>query len=48
MLLLLGKVYARTARVVFAEGMYRECAKLIHLDPGKVCVGGGEEGGRGE
>ena len=45
MLLLLGKVYARTARVVFAEGMYRECAKLIHLDPDKVCVGGGEEGG---
>jgi len=35
-LMLLGKVYARTARVMFAEGMYRESAKLMRLDPSKV------------
>ena len=38
-LMLLGKVYARTARVVFAEGMYRECAKVIRLECGKVGMG---------
>ncbi|KAG1671486.1 hypothetical protein FOA52_003144 [Chlamydomonas sp. UWO 241] len=40
-LLCLGKVYARTARVVFAEGLYRECAKLVRLEPGRPEVGAG-------
>ncbi|GAX79410.1 hypothetical protein CEUSTIGMA_g6851.t1 [Chlamydomonas eustigma] len=31
-LMLLGRVYARTARVIFAEGMYRESTKLLQLD----------------
>ncbi len=35
-LMLLGKVYARTARVMFAEGLYRECLKLMQLDDTKV------------
>lgn len=42
MLLLLGKVYARTARIMFAEGLYREGAKIMKLDAsGKVQVRAG-------
>jgi hypothetical protein len=37
-LTLLGDVYARTARVTFAEGMYREAARLAGV---VVVVGGG-------
>ena len=32
-LLPLAEVYSRTARVIVAEGMYREVAKLLELDP---------------
>ncbi len=28
----LGWVYSRTARVTFAEGLYRECAKILRLE----------------
>ncbi|KAF5839016.1 hypothetical protein DUNSADRAFT_1793 [Dunaliella salina] len=28
----LGYVYSRSARVTFAEGLYRECAKILKLD----------------
>lgn len=31
----LGYVYARSARVMYAEGMFREAAKLSRLDPSK-------------
>jgi hypothetical protein len=35
-LLLLGQLYSRTARVTFAEGMLREAAKLLRLDPARA------------
>eukprot|EP00877_Chromochloris_zofingiensis_P013697 jgi/Chrzof1/8581/Cz03g16090.t1 len=34
-LLLLGTVYSRTARVTFAEGVFREAVKFYGLDPQK-------------
>lgn len=39
--MLLGKVYARTARVMFAEGLYRESAKLLKLDASRQAQVGG-------
>jgi hypothetical protein len=39
-LLLLGQLYSRTARVTFAEGMLREAAKLMRLDPGRQAAPG--------
>jgi hypothetical protein len=39
-LMLLGKVYARTARVMFSEGLYREAAKHLRLDPARPAAGG--------
>jgi len=41
-LVLLGDVYARTARVTFAEGMYREAARLAGAE---ARIGGGAGGG---
>lgn len=35
LLALLGHTYSRSARVTFAEGLYREAAKLLHLDPAR-------------
>eukprot|EP00887_Chlorella_sp_A99_P004314 scaffold15.g4314.t1 len=32
-LLMLGKVYSRSGRVTLAEGLYRECSKMLGLDP---------------
>jgi hypothetical protein len=43
-LTLLGDVYARTARVMFAEGMYREAARLAGVE---AAIGGGGRGGGG-
>jgi hypothetical protein len=34
-LTLLGVVYSRSARVMYAEGMFREAAKLARLDPAR-------------
>jgi len=34
-LTLLGLVYSRSARVMYAEGMFREAAKLAKLDPAR-------------
>jgi hypothetical protein len=31
----LGVVYSRSARVMYAEGMFREAAKLAKLDPAR-------------
>lgn len=31
-LLLTGEVFSRTRRVTYAEGLYRECTKLLHVD----------------
>ncbi|GLI65024.1 hypothetical protein VaNZ11_008394 [Volvox africanus] len=36
LLMLLGYSYSRSARVTFAEGLYREAAKLLRLDPARV------------
>ncbi|GIL44694.1 hypothetical protein Vafri_2217 [Volvox africanus] len=36
LLMLLGYTYSRSARVTFAEGLYREAAKLLRLDPARV------------
>ncbi|GIL76035.1 hypothetical protein Vretifemale_5772 [Volvox reticuliferus] len=36
LLTLLGYTYSRSARVTFAEGLYREAAKLLRLDPARV------------
>lgn len=33
LLTLLGYTYSRSARVTFAEGLFREAAKLLRLDP---------------
>ena len=30
----LGYVYSRTARVMFAEGLFRECAKILKVGLG--------------
>lgn len=35
LLTLLGYTYSRSARVTFAEGLFREAAKLLRLDPGR-------------
>ncbi|PNH04649.1 hypothetical protein TSOC_009171 [Tetrabaena socialis] len=35
LLLLLGYTYSRSARVTFAEGLFREAAKLLRLDPAR-------------
>lgn len=37
-LALLGVVYSRSARVMYAEGMFREAAKLSRLDPSRLSV----------
>ncbi|GBF94645.1 hypothetical protein Rsub_07381 [Raphidocelis subcapitata] len=34
----LGVVYSRSARVMYAEGMFREAAKLARLDPARLTV----------
>ncbi|GLC33214.1 hypothetical protein PLESTB_000358800 [Pleodorina starrii] len=36
LLTLLGYTYSRSARVTFAEGLFREAAKLLRLDPSRV------------
>jgi hypothetical protein len=46
-LTLLGDVYARTARVTFAEGMYREAARLAGVVVLASGGGGGEAAGGG-
>lgn len=45
-LILLGWTYSRSARVTLAEGLYREAAKLLRLDPsaeGASTTGNGTE-----
>jgi len=44
-LLPLGHVFCRTARVTFAEGLHREAAKLLGLDVGRLLSAGGAGGG---
>ncbi|KXZ50853.1 hypothetical protein GPECTOR_14g105 [Gonium pectorale] len=36
LLALLGYAYSRSARVTFAEGLFREAAKLLRLDPARL------------
>jgi hypothetical protein len=46
-LVLLGDVYARTARVMYAEGMYREAARLAGVEAAGIGSGGRGGGGGG-
>ncbi|KAK9792244.1 hypothetical protein WJX73_005733 [Symbiochloris irregularis] len=49
-LLLLAGLYARTKRVTLAEGLYRNAAKLLQMDPLKAVpteMQGGKQPGRG-
>ncbi|KAG2494259.1 hypothetical protein HYH03_007614 [Edaphochlamys debaryana] len=38
LLTLLGYTYSRSARVTFGEGLYREAAKLLRLDPARIAL----------
>ena len=43
LLLLLATAYSRSARVTYAEGLYREAAKLAGLDPARDPPGAGQQ-----
>ncbi|KAF8055656.1 RPA1A [Scenedesmus sp. PABB004] len=45
-LLLLARTYARSARVMYAEGMLRECAKLLGGDPARLADAQQQPAGR--